>query len=69
MNIRKGVPQKGPIHAIILIILPWELALVKTIMHADDFPFKARFCHNKSDQNDFTQMTLASSMVTEFQKD
>lgn len=32
------------------------------------FPFKAHFCHNKSDQNDFTKMTLASSIDTEFQK-
>lgn len=50
ITIRKGLSQKEPIHSIILIIFSWELTLVKPIRHADYFPFKVNFCHNKSDQ-------------------
>lgn len=38
ITIRKGLSQKEPSHTILLIIFSWELALVKTITHADYSP-------------------------------
>lgn len=59
INIQKGLSQKGPNYTIILIYIflrNWHW-LKQSHMQIISF-LKDTFCHNKSDQNDFTEMTL-----------